>query len=183
MGKEQRPQGTHTPGSLPSLLPHSPISLPPTCLPPINVKVGLTAGLCTQFPQACSVGQPGLGLPEYWFSFFFFPLLCPHTLFSHACWCRARERGQTYPKNTRTVSGELEPRLVPLPSGEEGVNADELCIWVLGGRSGLLRTSPRSQSQVLGGKRSSSRLLPRRGRCPILLIPPALPRMFAKKKK
>lgn len=115
--------------------------------------------------------------------FFFFPLLCPHTLFSHACCCPARERGQTYPKNTRTVSGELEPRLVPLPSGEEGVNADELCIWVFGGRSGLLRTSPRSQSQVLGGKRSYSRLLPRRGRCPILLIPPALPRMFAKKKK
>lgn len=183
MGKEQRPHGTHTPGSLPSLLPHSPISLPPTCLPPINVKVGLTAGLCTQFPQACSVGQPGLGLPEYWFSFFFSSPLPSYPFLPCLLLSGPGEGPNISKEHTRTVSGELEPRLVPLPSGEEGVNADELCIWVLGGRSGLLRTSPRSQSQVLGGKRSYSILLPRRGRCPILLIPPALPRMFAKKKK
>lgn len=94
-------KGTDTPGSLPSLLPHSPISLPPTCLPPINVKVGLTAGLCAQFPQtpfcwaACTLVA--------WILVQFFCLLCPHTLFSHACWCRARERGQTYPKNTLSL--------------------------------------------------------------------------------
>lgn len=101
VGEEQRPQGTDTPGSLPSLLPHSPISLPPTCLLPINVKVGLTAGLCAQFPQtlfcwaACTLVA--------WILVQFFCLLCPHTLFLHACWCRARERGQTYPKNTLSL--------------------------------------------------------------------------------
>lgn len=98
VGEEQGPPGTSTPGSLPSFVPHSPVSSPATCPPPINVKVGLTAGLCAQFPKACSVGQPVLWLPEYWFSPFV--SFAPRTLFSHAWWCGAWERGQTYPKNT-----------------------------------------------------------------------------------
>lgn len=116
VGEEQGPPGTSTPRSLPSLLPHWPVSSPTTCLPPINVKVGLTAGLWAPFPQACSVGQSVLWLPEYWFSpFISFALPSYPFLPCLVVW--GLGEGPNISKE-HTVSGELEPMVVSVLSEE-----------------------------------------------------------------